>query len=84
MAHPNAGSAGRRPGSGQVDDDTFTIDPPERNQTCDDGHWPPGPLARQALEGFIAGRPVTCKQVDTEARRSPPVAQCFVGEDDRR
>ena len=34
------------------------------------------------LEDFIAGRPVTCKQVDYDARNSRLVAQCFAGEDD--
>ena len=60
----------------------FGIDAPEKGQTCDDGHWQPGPLAKKALEGFIAGRPVTCKQVDHDARNNRPVAQCFAGEDD--
>jgi hypothetical protein len=39
-------------------------------------------LAKKALEDFIAGRPVTCKQVDYDARNNRPVAQCFAGEDD--
>lgn len=60
----------------------FGIDAPEKGQTCDDGQWHPGPLAKKALEGFIAGRPVTCKQVDYDARNNPPVAQCFAGDDD--
>lgn len=60
----------------------FAIDVPTRGQTCDDGHWHPGPLARKALEDFIAGRPVTCKQVDFDARNNRPVAQCFAGDDD--
>ncbi|SEP51539.1 hypothetical protein SAMN02990966_08026 [Rhodospirillales bacterium URHD0017] len=44
----------------------FGIDAPEKGQTCDDGQWHPGPLAKKALEDFIAGRPVICKQVDYE------------------
>ena len=58
------------------------IDAPEKGQTCDDGQWHPGLLAKKALEGFIAGRPVTCKQVDYDTRDNRPVAQCFAGEDD--
>ena len=38
--------------------------------------------AKKALENFIAGRPVTCKQVDYDALNNRPVAQCFAGEDD--
>jgi endonuclease YncB( thermonuclease family) len=60
----------------------FGIDALEKGQTCDDGHWQPGPLAKAALEKFIAGRPVTCKQVDYDARNHRPVAQCFAGDDD--
>ena len=40
----------------------FGIDAPEKWQTCDEGQWQPGPLAKAALEKFIGGRPVTCKQ----------------------
>ena len=60
----------------------FGIDAPEKGQTCDDGQWQPAPLAKKALEEFIAGRPVTCKQVDQGSRASPPVAQCYAGDDD--
>ena len=60
----------------------FGIDAAEKGQTCDDGRWQPGPLAKKALEDFIAGRPVTCKQVGYDARNSRPVAQCFAGDDD--
>jgi endonuclease YncB( thermonuclease family) len=60
----------------------FGIDAPEKNQTCDDGLWCPGPMATKALETFIPGRPVTCKQVDYDARNNRPVAQCFAGDDD--
>ena len=60
----------------------FGIDAPEKGQTCDDGRWLPEPLAEKALEHFIAGRPVTCKQVDYDTRNNRPVAQCFAGDDD--
>ena len=60
----------------------FGIDAPEKGQTCDDGQWHPGPLAKKALEDFIAGRPVICKQVDYDARNNRPVAQCYAGDDD--
>jgi endonuclease YncB( thermonuclease family) len=60
----------------------FGIDAPEKGQTCDDGQWTPGPLAKKALENFIAGRPVNCRQVDNNSRNSPSVAQCFAGDDD--
>jgi endonuclease YncB( thermonuclease family) len=42
----------------------FGIDAPEKGQPCDDGNWYPGPLATKALIAFIAGRPVSCHQVD--------------------
>jgi endonuclease YncB( thermonuclease family) len=60
----------------------FGIDAPEKGQSCDDGAWRPGPLAKKALENFIAGRPVSCKQVDYDGRNNRPVALCFAGEDD--
>ena len=60
----------------------FGIDAPEKGQTCDDGQWHPGPLAKKALEAFIAGRPVTCKQVETDSGNGWPVAQCHAGDDD--
>lgn len=60
----------------------FGIDAPKKGQTCDDGQWDPAPLAKKALEDFIAGRPVTCKQVELDARGARPVAQCFAGDDD--
>jgi endonuclease YncB( thermonuclease family) len=60
----------------------FGIYAPEKGQTCDDGQWHPGPLAKKALEGFIAGRPVTCKQVDYDRKNNRPVAICFAGKDD--
>ncbi len=60
----------------------FGIDAPERSQTCDDGQWRAGALARKALEDFISGRPVNCRLVDTDKKTNPPVAQCFAGEDD--
>ena len=60
----------------------FGIDAPEKGQTCDDGQWYPAPLAKKALEDFIAGRPVNCKQVNNDKPSNPPVAQCYAGEDD--
>lgn len=60
----------------------FGIDAPERSQTCDDGQWRAGALARKALEEIIAGRPVNCRLVDTGRKSNPPVAQCFAGDDD--
>jgi len=60
----------------------FAIEAPAKGQTCDDGQWHPAPLAKKALEEFIAGRPVTCKQVDVDSRNSRPMAQCFAGDDD--
>jgi hypothetical protein len=60
----------------------FGIDAPEKGQACDDGQWHPGPLAKNALERFIAGRPVTCTQVGYDARNNRPVGQCFAGDDD--
>ena len=60
----------------------FGIDAPEKGQSCDDGAWRPGPLAKKALEDFIAGRPVSCKQVDYDGKNNRPVALCFAGEDD--
>lgn len=60
----------------------FGIDAPEKGQTCDDGQWRPGPLARKALQDFIGGRPVNCRQVDYDDRNDRPVAQCYAGDDD--
>ena len=60
----------------------YGIDAPERGQTCNDGQWRAGALAPKALEDFIAGRPVICRQVDTGRKTNPPVAQCFAGDDD--
>ena len=60
----------------------FGIEAPKKAQSCDDGQWHPGPLAKKALEDFIAGRPVTCKQVDVDTATNRPVAQCFAGDDD--
>jgi len=48
----------------------FGIDAPEKGQTCDGGQWHPSPIAKKALEDFIARRPVTCKQVDYDARNN--------------
>jgi endonuclease YncB( thermonuclease family) len=60
----------------------FGINAPEKEQTCDNGQWHPGPLAKKALEDFIAGRPVHCRQVDHDTRNGRPVAQCFAGDVD--
>lgn len=60
----------------------FGIDAPEKGQTCDQGRWSPGPLAKKALKDFIAGRPVNCRQVGYDQRNQRPVAQCFAGNDD--
>ena len=55
---------------------------PDKGQTCDDGQWHPAPLARKALETFIAGRPVSCRQVDLDGSNARPVGQCHAGADD--
>ena len=55
---------------------------PDKAQTCDDGQWHPAPLAKKALEAFIAGRAVSCRQVDPQGAASPPVGQCHAGADD--
>jgi endonuclease YncB( thermonuclease family) len=60
----------------------FGIDAPEKGQPCDSGHWYPGPLATKALIAFIAGRPVSCHQVDYDQKNNRPVATCFAGKDD--
>jgi endonuclease YncB( thermonuclease family) len=53
-----------------------------RREPCDGGHWHPGPLATKALIAFIAGRPVSCHQVDYDQKNNRPVAVCFAGKDD--
>jgi endonuclease YncB( thermonuclease family) len=60
----------------------FGIDAPEKSQSCDAGKWYPGPLATKALIDFIAGRPVSCKQVDYDGKNNRPVALCTAGDDD--
>ena len=60
----------------------FGIDAPEKGQTCDDGRWHPGPPAKKALEDFIAGRPVSCRQVNYDPTNNRPLAQCYAGDDD--
>ncbi len=60
----------------------FGINAPEKEQTCDDGKWLPGPLAKKALEGLIDGRPVTCYQVEFDKRNNQPVTRCYAGNDD--
>lgn len=58
------------------------IDAPDKGQTCDDGQWSPAPLAKKALEDFIAGRPVNCRQVEMDEKGGMPIVQCHAGEDD--
>ena len=60
----------------------YGIDAPEKRQSCDDGAWWPGPLATRALIDFIAGRPVTCHQVDYDRRNNRPVSLCYAADDD--
>jgi endonuclease YncB( thermonuclease family) len=60
----------------------FGFDAPEKLQPCDDGKWFPGPMATTALIRIIAGRPVSCRQVDYDRKNNRPVAQCYAGEDD--
>ena len=60
----------------------FGIDAPEKGQTCDDGHWHPGHWRQKALVDFIAGRPVSCHQVDYDRKNKRPVAHCYAGKDD--
>jgi endonuclease YncB( thermonuclease family) len=55
----------------------FEIDAPEKLQPCDDGKWFPEPLATEALVRIIAGRPVSCRQVDYGRKNNRPVAQCY-------
>lgn len=59
----------------------FGIEGPEKGQTCDDG-WQPAPLAKKALQEFIAGRPVNCRQVSQDRRTGRPAAQCFADHED--
>ncbi len=54
---------------------------PDKDQTCDDGQWHPAPLAKKALETIIAGRAVSCRQVDQDGA-GRPVGQCHAGSDD--
>lgn len=54
---------------------------PQKGQTCE-GQWQPAPLAKKALEGIIAGRAVTCRQVGYDDGRARPVGQCQAGSDD--
>jgi endonuclease YncB( thermonuclease family) len=56
------------------------IDTGERVHGSSRGH--PGPLATKALVAFIAGRPVSCHQVDYDHKNNRPVAVCFAGNDD--
>ena len=54
------------------------FDAPEAYQTCDGGAWHPGPLAKQALADFIAGRPVECRPITID-RYGRTVARCYAG-----
>ena len=47
--------------------------------TAGSGHRP---ASTQALIGFIAGRPVSCKQVDYDRTNKRPVVLCYAGRDD--
>jgi endonuclease YncB( thermonuclease family) len=60
----------------------YGIDAPARGELCDDGRWNPAPLSAKALVDFIAGRPVSCRQVDVERKDGRPFALCFAGADD--
>jgi endonuclease YncB( thermonuclease family) len=60
----------------------FGIDAPEKLQPCDDGKWFPGSLATEALIRIIAGRPVSCRQVDYDRKNNRPVVQCYAGAGD--
>jgi len=60
----------------------YGIEAPARGELCDDGRWNPAPLSAKALVDFIAGRPVSCRQVEVERKDSRPFALCFAGADD--
>ncbi len=60
----------------------YGIDAPELHQNCDDGAWPAGVIAREALVEIIGGRPVTCEQVDWDSRWGRPVSRCLAGDTD--
>lgn len=60
----------------------YGIDAPEMKQTCDDGAWAGGVIAREALVNIIGVRPVTCEQVDWDSRYGRPVSRCMPGATD--
>ncbi|HYX02852.1 MAG TPA: thermonuclease family protein [Reyranella sp.] len=60
----------------------YGIAAPARGELCDDGGWNPAPLSAKALVDFIAGRPVSCRQVEVERKDGRPLALCFAGADD--
>jgi endonuclease YncB( thermonuclease family) len=60
----------------------YGIDAPELRQTCDDGAWPAGKIAREKLVEIIGGRPVRCEQVDWDGRWGRPVSRCLAGDTD--
>ena len=41
-----------------------------------------GTAGDEALVRIIAGRPVSCRQVDYDHKNNRPVAQCYAGNDD--
>ncbi|MBN9488260.1 MAG: thermonuclease family protein [Alphaproteobacteria bacterium] len=60
----------------------YGIDAPELRQTCDDGAWPAGRIARDALIKIIGGRRVSCDEVDWDSRWNRPVSRCWAGDTD--
>jgi len=60
----------------------FGIDAPELTQTCDNGVWAAGRIAKEALRRLIADRPVRCEQVDWDGRNKGPISRCFVDDTD--
>lgn len=58
----------------------FGIDAPEYDQVCDrDGQpWACGAAATEALSRHLAGRTVTCREVEID-RHGRSVARCFAG-----
>jgi endonuclease YncB( thermonuclease family) len=60
----------------------YGIDAPELRQSCDDGAWPAGRIAREELVRIIGSQPVTCTQVDWDSRWGRPVSRCIAGDTD--
>jgi endonuclease YncB( thermonuclease family) len=58
------------------------VDAPESRQVCelDEEPWRCGTAAANALDEWIAGRTVSCEQVDTD-RYKRVVAKCSIGAD---